>query len=148
MSENKKNKLPWYACGLHFECTGCGKCCSGPDEGYIWVTAPEIEMIAEKLKMTSQEIEFAFLLKIGSRKTIREARPSNDCIFLQKVNGEKRCRIYDVRPNQCRTWPFWNSNLDIPDDWNEAAKKCAGINRGKRHSFEEIEKQRTQQRWW
>ena len=45
-------KSPWYIGGLHFECGQCGKCCSGPDEGYIWVTKEEIRFIADYLKIS------------------------------------------------------------------------------------------------
>ena len=40
-----KKKILWYVGGLHFECMECGQCCSGPGDGYIWVTRPEIEAI-------------------------------------------------------------------------------------------------------
>ncbi len=56
--------------------------------------------------------------------------------------------IYSVRPNQCRTWPFWPSNLKNPGDWNKAAQKCPGINRGKLYSFEEIERIKKAKKWW
>ncbi len=46
-------KSAWYVAGLHFECQGCGGCCSGPGEGYIWVTRREIEIIAEFLTLGS-----------------------------------------------------------------------------------------------
>ena len=49
---------------------------------------------------------------------------------------------------QCRTWPFWPENLASADSWNRAAIKCAGINRGKLHTFEKIEALRKQKRWW
>ena len=35
------DEKPWYASGLAFECTQCGDCCSGPEEGYVWVTPEE-----------------------------------------------------------------------------------------------------------
>jgi Fe-S-cluster containining protein len=59
----------------------------------------------------------------------------------------KRCVIYPVRPNQCRTWPFWGSNLTSLNAWNEAVKKCGGVNRGRYYSFEEIERIK-KSRWW
>jgi uncharacterized protein len=141
-------KPPWYIGGLHFECGQCGKCCSGPDEGYIWVTNDEIRFIANYLKMSDAELAQKYLLRVGPRITIIERRPVNDCIFLELVNGRKICKIYPVRPNQCRTWPFWNSNLLNPNAWNRAADKCAGINRGQCHSFEQIEQKKDQKQWW
>ena len=82
------------------------------------------------------------------RTTIIEHSVTKDCIFLRKIDGQKKCIIYQVRPNQCRTWPFWSSNLVSPDTWNEAAQGCPGINRGKFYSFEEIEKIKKSNKWW
>ena len=135
-----KNK--WYIGGLHFECTQCGGCCSGPEEGVIWITKPEIEKAAKYLGMTESEFRKKCLRKIGFRVSIKENPQTKDCIFLVKINGSKGCAIYDCRPTQCRTWPFWSYNLRSPDDWNTAAKKCPGINKGKLHTFDEIEKRK------
>ena len=141
-------KTTWYAAGLHFECVQCGNCCSGPSEGYIWVTKPEIALIADFLKMTTEQLREKYLKRIRLRTTIIEHTNTKDCIFLQKSGDQKRCMIYPVRPNQCRTWPFWSDNLTSPNTWNKAAQKCGGINRGRLYSFEEIEKIRKNKRWW
>jgi uncharacterized protein len=142
------NKVQWYIDGLHFQCTQCGNCCSGPDEGFIWLTKDEIGFIADFLKITPAQLENQYLVRIGSRVSIIESRPSNDCIFLDKVDGQKKCRIYSVRPNQCRTWPFWRSNLTSANAWNEAAQRCPGVNRGRSFSVQEIEQKRDQSKWW
>ncbi|MFQ6036966.1 MAG: YkgJ family cysteine cluster protein [Sedimentisphaerales bacterium] len=142
------NKTPWYIAGLHFECMRCGRCCAGPSEGYIWVTKPEIELIANYLKITTAELRHKFLRRAGLRTTIIEHHATKDCIFLQESGGQRRCIIYPVRPSQCRTWPFWPSNLANPAAWNETAQKCPGINRGRLYSYEEIEKMKTKKKWW
>ena len=144
----KKNKTPWYVAGLLFECVECGACCSGPGEGFIWITRLEIEMVADFLKISVEQLRDKYLIRIGLRTTIIEQPITKDCIFLQKINGQKKCTIYPVRPNQCRTWPFWPDNLANPDAWDKAAQKCPGINRGKDYSFGEIEKIRKQKKWW
>ena len=141
-------KTAWYAGGLHFECAHCGNCCSGPGEGYIWVTRPEIKFIADFLKTTEKELQQEYLKRVNLRITIIEHAVTKDCIFLKRIDGEKRCLIYPVRPNQCRTWPFWASNLSSPGAWNKAAERCSGINRGRLYSFEEIEKLKKQKQWW
>jgi len=118
----------------------CGGCCSGPGEGYIWVTKPEIKLIADFLKETTEQVRKEYLKRIGLRTTIIERLATKDCIFLQEISGQKRCVIYAVRPSQCRIWPFWPENLTNPDVWNKTAQKCPGINRGRFYSFAEIEK--------
>jgi len=146
MSEKKKTS--WYVDGLCFECAHCGACCSGPGEGYIWVTRPEIELAAEFLKETVGQVRKKYLKRIGFRTTIIEQGGSKDCIFLRKIDGQKRCVIYPVRPRQCRSWPFWPENLKEPSAWDKATRKCPGINSGRLYSFEEIEKMRKQKKWW
>lgn len=138
----------WYISGLHFECQACGNCCSGPQEGFIWVTKPEIEFIARFLKMSIAQLRKKFFKRIVFRTTIIEHPATKDCIFLDNINGQKKCRIYPVRPNQCRTWPFWPSNLSTHDAWNSTLQKCPGINRGRFYSFGEIEKIKRQKKWW
>ncbi len=140
--------MPWYVSGLHFECIQCGRCCSGPGEGYIWVTKPEIKLIADFLKMTTGELRRKYLRRISLRTTIIEHYTTKDCIFLQHIDGQRRCIIYPVRPSQCRTWPFCPDNLSRPDAWNKAAEKCPGINRGKICTCEEIEKIKRNKKWW
>lgn len=130
----------WYINGLHFQCQQCGNCCSGPDEGVIWITKPEIEKVAEHLGTTPEEFSKKCLRRIGLKSTIKENSQTKDCIFLTRFNGISGCAIYDFRPKQCRTWPFWSHNLYSPDDWNTAALKCPGINKGRLYSFDEIQK--------
>jgi Fe-S-cluster containining protein len=143
-----QTKKHWYVGGLHFQCNECGQCCSGPGEGYIWVHGKEIEFIADYLKTSVSQLRKKYLRRIGLRTSITENSTTKDCIFLERSKGKRFCRIYNVRPNQCRTWPFWSSNLKSINTWNEAAQKCRGINRGRIFSYEEIEKTRKSKKWW
>jgi len=143
-----KSRTQWYAAGLHFECSGCGDCCSGPGEGYIWVTRPEIDLIAQHLKMTPGQLRQKYLRRVGLRSSIIEHSTTKDCIFLNTVESKKQCAIYPVRPSQCRSWPFWPDNLSGPNAWNKAGMRCAGINRGQHYSAEKIERIKRNKRWW
>ena len=139
----------WYSCGLSFECIGCGNCCAGPEEGYIWISRAEIGFLAEHLGMTVEAVKQKYLKRYGLRYSIREDKATKDCIFLTAVkDGCRGCAVYPARPNQCRTWPFWDSNLSGPDAWNITAVRCPGINRGRLYTFEEIEAIRKQKQWW
>ena len=134
-------KKPWYADGLRFGCRQCGKCCGG-EPGYVWTTDDEIKAMADQLGMTRSEFEVAFVRLIGGKKkSLREAS-NGDCVLL----GDKtrRCVVYENRPVQCRTWPFWDSNLEEPKYWRTTAKFCRGCNnpQGKLYSLEEIEAER------
>ena len=66
------------------------------------------------------------------------------CVFFDTEN--KGCQIYGARPIQCRTWPFWDSNLKSEKAWKETCEECPGSGNGKVYSLEEIEVQRKQMR--
>lgn len=140
--------MPWYIAGLHFECVRCGRCCSGPGEGYIWITKPEAQMIADFLKISVGQVRKEYLKRVGLRTTIIEHPGTKDCIFLQNIGGQKKCLIYSVRPSQCRTWPFWSDNLTNPNAWNKAAQKCPGISHGRLYTYDEIEQIKGNKKWW
>jgi len=142
----KKDK--WYNEGLCFECAQCGRCCSGPGEGYIWVTGAEAERIARYLSISQNELKQKYLKRVGWRMSIIEEAATKDCIFLRNEAGIKTCTIYEVRPNQCRTWPFWKQNLQNEDSWQAAGQRCGGINQGRRYSPGEIERLLRQKNWW
>jgi Fe-S-cluster containining protein len=147
MAESK-SITKWYIGGLAFECVQCGRCCSGPGEGYIWITRPEIELIAEFLNISIGELRRGYLKRVGVRMTIIEHSKTRDCIFLQQSSSRRGCSIYPVRPSQCRSWPFWSENLASISSWTKTGQKCPGINRGKKYSFEQIEEIRKNKKWW
>lgn len=133
-------KPRWYAAGLAFECVGCGGCCSGPEEGYVWVSDEEVEAIAQTLGLASAQMRRRYVRRVGRRQSLVERRDNHDCIFLKPDGqGGKTCAIYDVRPVQCRTWPFWPMNLANPSAWAKAGQRCQGINRGRPFTLDEIE---------
>lgn len=134
---------PWYIAGLAFECEQCGGCCAGPDEGYVWINQDELAALSEFLGQDVQQVTKKYVRRAGRRQTIIEDAKTNDCIFLKPGPTGKGCCVYEVRPSQCRTWPFWPTNLADPESWAAAAQRCPGINRGKLYSFHEIEARRT-----
>ncbi len=128
----------WYAQGLHFECTGCGQCCTGAP-GYIWVNEEEIQNIAQFLNLAIEEFSRLYLRHVKGRLSLLELPKTYDCIFLK----DKKCQIYPVRPTQCQTFPWWPRNLKTEKDWQEAARFCEGIHKeAPLVPVETIEKQR------
>lgn len=137
---NKLKTLPWYKEGLRFQCTGCGKCCSG-SPGYVWISEVEIEAAAKFLNISVEMFKRKYIRQRYNRFALTEIKAVNneyDCVFLK----DKKCTIYPVRPKQCQTFPWWKQNLNSEESWNLAAKDCEGI-----HAdapvvpYDEIEKQ-------
>jgi Fe-S-cluster containining protein len=113
----------WYRDGLRFECTLCGKCCSG-EAGYVWVSVDEARALAEGLGMGLDDFGRRYLRRVGQRYSLTEDAQSRRCVFLD----DNRCSVHELRPSQCRCFPFWSQNLKDRTAWNEAATQCEGIN--------------------
>jgi Fe-S-cluster containining protein len=127
---------PWYKDGLQFECTQCGDCCTGAP-GYVWVTQEEIDVLAAKVGMDVETFEQTFTRRVGVRRSLIEYS-NGDCVFL---DDQRRCLVYEARPTQCRTWPFWESNLKNPQTWRRTCEACPGCSRGNLVPLEEITRQ-------
>ena len=123
----------WYRDGLRFECTQCGNCCSG-QPGYVWLNDEEITAIAKVVAMPRDEF-LAVYTKDGPRGVTLRDKANGDCVFYERSRG---CTIYSVRPRQCRTWPFWESNVETPRSWDTMGQSCPGAGRGELVSAEEI----------
>ncbi len=129
---HKKTSEKWYSDGLRFACRKCGGCCTG-EPGYVWVTPPDMEKIARHLGMKLDDFTGKYLRRTGSGHSLREL-PNGNCIFL----NQNTCSIYRARPAQCRTWPFWKSNLSSPEAWDKLCNACPGGGQGRRYSVPEI----------
>ena len=109
-------------------CSTCeGRCCTG-ESGYIYVSKNEIEKISELLDMEINEFVNKYLFKKMYKYSINEVlhNDSYECIFYARdTNG---CKIYDARPSQCKTFPFWDYYKTRVD---ELQLECPGIVVGK-----------------
>jgi uncharacterized protein len=127
----------WFHEGLKFACTGCGGCCTGAP-GYVWVNKAEIQALSAAVGIEVAEFERRYVRKVGIRKSLIEWA-NGDCIFFHSES--RTCQVYDVRPRQCRTWPFWPSNLSSPEAWQATADRCPGCNRGQLTPVDQIQAQ-------
>ena len=133
------NNTPFYENGLRFECQGSGKCCTSHGEfGFVFLTIDDRRRFAKHFKISTA----AFTKKYCEYRESEQAwhlieDPKNtDCMFLKT----KKCTVYDARPTQCRTWPFWPEVMN-PKSWkSEVASFCPGVGKGPLWSKTEIEK--------
>lgn len=127
------DEAPWYADGLRFTCTMCGKCCTG-DPGYVWTTDEELAKLAAFRGEPLKEFEAVYTRRARGKHTLRE-KANGDCVFYDRQKG---CTVYSVRPAQCRTWPFWASNLESDETWQRTEGLCPGSGHGELIPVEEI----------
>ena len=128
---------PFYSNGLKFECQRCSACCRH-EPGYVFLSKIDLRDLSGNLKMSEKEFFDKYCRKVDiggfSRISLNEKK-NFDCIFWE--NGG--CRVYQFRPLQCRTYPFWRPYLESEEDWNALSESCPGVNKGKLHPREEIE---------
>lgn len=132
------NKTPWYRRGLKFQCTQCGDCCTGAP-GYVWVNKEEIANLARQMALGIDQFERLYVRRVGIRKSLKEL-PNGDCVLF--CSDSRGCTVYEARPRQCRTWPFWSSNLRTQNAWRETCAICPGSGKGRLYTLAEIEQHR------
>lgn len=123
----------FYSEGLRFECQQSGQCCTSRGEyGYVYLTREDRRRLADHLGL-----ELDAFLATHCEVTnghVHMKNPEKNCVFL----ADKRCSVYEARPTQCRTWPFWPETMNAKT-WNgELAATCAGIGKGRVWSRDEI----------
>lgn len=126
---------PWYANGLRFECTACGKCCVNHGDGfnYVYSTREERRAIAKQLGISLASFDRDYCEKVGAHLSF--ISEDNACVFLE----DGKCSIYEHRPSQCRSFPFWPELVASEDTWEEdVASFCPGVGQGPVHDPEAI----------
>ncbi len=114
-TRNKKQKNPWYNDGLRFDCQRCGSCCRG-EPGVVWMTKRETKNTSVSLGVSTDIFTKNYIRFINGRISLLE-HDNGDCVMYD--NG---CKIYETRPRQCKTFPFWSSNLKNRTEWEEQKK--------------------------
>lgn len=123
----------WFKDGLRFECRRCGDCCKA--SGIVYVRSDEIERIRRYLGVEEDLFKKSFLRDIGGLTSLGE-RDDGACVMLD--SDTDRCHIYEVRPMQCSTFPFWPEFLERPYLWGRQSYLCPGMNCGHHWGLEEI----------
>jgi len=126
----------FYADGLRFSCRRCSACCRH-ESGFVFLSEKDVSALAAYTRMEYTDFVRAYCRWVGEseeeRLSLRE-KPNYDCIFW-----DGNCTVYQYRPLQCRTFPFWESTVSSPKAWAAAARDCPGINQGALHTREEID---------
>jgi Fe-S-cluster containining protein len=124
---------------VRFQCSGCGDCCSGdPDTHYVELLAGEAERIRQYLQLSKATFERDYLVSIPDIGKGIRINAQGRCSLL---SADKRCLVYEARPWQCRSYPFWPEVMQSHETWMAEANHCEGINQGKEISPQHIDSQ-------
>jgi Fe-S-cluster containining protein len=135
MPQNTKKDL-FYEQGLKFECQGSGKCCTSHGEfGFVFLTKEDRTRFAKHLGVSLSEFKKQYCDQTSGIWHLKENLKKPDCMFLK----DKRCSVYEARPNQCRTWPFWPEVMNAKAWKSEVASFCPGVGKGKLWGRDEID---------
>ena len=118
----------FYENGLHFECTQCSKCCRH-EPGYVFLSYNDLDRLLDFFSISKDIFveKYCRIVDMGGHKRLSLIEKTNyDCIFWS--NGV--CEIYNARPLQCRSYPFWKPFLADRESWNAEAESCPGMNHG------------------
>lgn len=130
----------FYENGLHFECQRCSFCC-GHSPGYVYLSRRDLTELCKHFNLS--EIDFARKYcrwadyYYGDKVLALKEKDNYDCFLWD--NG---CSAYEARPIQCSTWPFWSWMIKDKESWEDCAKECPGMNKGKTWTYEQIEEQK------
>ena len=130
-----------YKNGLNFECQRCSFCC-GHSPGFVYLSHRDLEALCAHFEM--KEVDFARKYcrwadyYYGTKVLALQEKKNYDCILW-----DSGCSAYEARPIQCSTYPFWSWMIKDQNMWNDCAKECPGMNKGRLWTFEEIEANRS-----
>ena len=117
-----------YKEGIKFECQSSGNCCvSRGSYGFVYLSLKDIKRFSIFFNLFIDEFKSKYCqITDGFIHLYEKNKKKGNFIFLKN----KKCSIYSSRPSQCRTWPFWNENMNAKV-WNEDISiNCPGIGKG------------------
>lgn len=109
---------------FRFECqTGCTNCCT--QNGHVYLNEDDITRISAHLGLERDTFEKRYLCRSPEGMRLTFPRPDS-CHFLVSSG----CKIHEVKPLQCRTFPYWPENVRNRASWKALRRYCPGIGVG------------------
>jgi uncharacterized protein len=103
-----------------FECRACGECCNG--FGGTYVTEADIDAITTFTGIDPERFKKDCCRMSGHRRVLAQG-DDGYCCFCE----DGKCAIHPVKPRMCRAWPFIESVVRDPENWQIMAGFCPGM---------------------
>ncbi len=90
------------------------------------MTRDEIDRMAEHLGVSVHAFwkRYDVFIDEGAGEPAIAAKNGAGCPLLGE---ERRCTVHPVKPQQCKSWPFWEEMVDDRDQWAKAKSYCPGL---------------------
>jgi uncharacterized protein len=126
---------------LRFECqANCGRCCTGTSDpevhGGVWLSSADVHRLANFYGCSYLQFVDRYCDEDAEGSISLKEEESGRCRFLTE---DKRCKVHEAKPTQCRTYPFF-PEIVTPEGWEKEKSFCPGIGQGKLYSAEEIKR--------
>jgi len=117
--------------GFYYTCIRCGECCCRP--GSVFFTAEEMKKAAAMLGTTVKSFKHKYVT--DKLVDVFELYTESSCPFYIEEEG---CSIYEARPLQCKTYPFWKNNFTSQEALEKLHDECPGTGEGEFFSVDDI----------
>jgi len=115
--------------GLRFECTQCGQCCwTRGQYTHVYLTPPDMERLASTLGLGVPAFRERYTFRDEDGWMELEFTGGR-CVLLDPETN--LCTVYESRPVQCRTFPFWPELIQRGRWTAEAKRICEGVGKGR-----------------
>ena len=115
--------------GLRFECTQCGKCCwTRGQYSHVYLTKQDLASLAAAVGLSVAETRRRYTFRDENGWTELDFREGR-CVMLDAKTN--LCTVYESRPTQCRTFPFWPEMIRRGKWTAEARRICEGVGNGR-----------------
>jgi len=127
----------FYSEGLKFSCMKCSRCCRH-DPGFVFLSESDLARLLLATGLARGDFIDKYCKKVSVNGAVELSlieKPNFDCIFW----NDGGCSVYEHRPYQCRSFPFWSENVSSKVRWQALRSYCPGIDRGALHGKAEID---------
>ena len=118
-------RAPWWMKGVNFSCQpACGRCCNQPG-GIVYLSPDDAQRLAGHASLEVEDwLERDARQTYDGRFVLKSREEDGVCIHL---NEQQQCNVYEVRPQQCKAFPWWGENLATQTAWDKVKQSCPGI---------------------
>lgn len=104
-------------------CATCpGRCCRWG--GYVWVTEEEMIALAEAMRLSLEDFADQYVKAAYGRLSLQERLRDGEYHCALFDSFAKRCLVYQARPEQCRSFPYWEQ---YRSNFRKLLEYCPGV---------------------